>query len=402
MNTIWKGASKKLDESDFKTLAMARGFEEAVVLAITLTEAGKSGYDRQGRLKALFEPHRFWRELGPGPKRDEAVRQGLAYPDWIPNSYPSDSYPRIIAASAIDETAALAATSWGFGQILGSNFKMAGYKSPQAMVASFAEDEENQFTGMFNFIKARGLEKAVREKNWPVFAEGYNGKKFRVHGYHIKLANNYQRALKIIAGRKAKPISTPVIKPKPVTEVVEPVAQTSLKVGARGPIVKAVQEKLNELGYFLRADRSFGPRTRDMIMAVEADMQWPITGEIGWDMLQKLDTVPPRAISPERAERTAAELAPESRIIQKSNTGEVVAVGSVAVGAVTEGSKLIPTTEGSLMENIIGFLSPLQTIRDFVGEHWGFVLLLGGLVAWQLFKKIKQYRVEDHHTGKTT
>lgn len=399
MSAIWQGTAKRLDESDFQTMAARRGYEEAVIRAITLTEAANSGFDKRGRLKALFEPHRFWRELGPGPKRDEAVRKGLAYENWVPGNYPSDSYPRIIAASAIDQTAALKATSWGLGQILGSNFKLAGFPSPEAMVASFAADEENQLGGMFNFIKNRGLEDAAKNKRWEPFAEGYNGKKFRTHGYHIKLAKNYQRALNQIAALKKQPASKIVV---PMKQVVAPApSQSSLKVGSKGSVVRAVQERLNELGYFLRVDGSFGPRTRDMIMAVEADMQWPVTGEISWDTLQKLDTVPMRTVASERAEKTADELKTESRIVRKSDTGEKVAAAGVVVGVVNEGSKLVPVSEGSLIDNITSFLTPLQTIRDFIGDHWGFVVILGGFVAWQLFKRIKEYRLEDHHSGKT-
>ena len=75
-----------------------------------------------------------------------AVAAGLAYPKWGERPYPSDSYPRIMAAGAIDLQAALKATSWGMGQILGENYAAAGFRSlPLGCRHSYTGAESERF-----------------------------------------------------------------------------------------------------------------------------------------------------------------------------------------------------------------------------------------------------------------
>jgi hypothetical protein len=75
-------------------------------------ESRGSGFDAQGRPLILFEPHIFYALLGSSRQRDEAMVHGLAYPRWGTRPYPRDSYPRLIEAIGIDETAALKSASW--------------------------------------------------------------------------------------------------------------------------------------------------------------------------------------------------------------------------------------------------------------------------------------------------
>lgn len=64
---------------------------------------------------------------------------------------------------AITETAVLKACSWGFGQILGENHRVAGYATPQAMVLAFCDrGEAEHLTAMVRFIVAKGLDDDLR------------------------------------------------------------------------------------------------------------------------------------------------------------------------------------------------------------------------------------------------
>jgi|SRR5215207_9653841 len=188
----FQGAAKRLDDIDLPRLGALIGVGEDELHAFLEVEARGSGFDQQGRLKMLFEPHVFYRNLA-GVKRTQAVRAGLAYKNWKPGAYPKDSYPRLLAALAIDETAALKACSWGIGQILGENHKAAGYATPQAMVAAFVEDEEAQLEGVINFIRANGLADELKRHDWAGFARGYNGAGYAKHGYHTKLAAAFRK-----------------------------------------------------------------------------------------------------------------------------------------------------------------------------------------------------------------
>lgn len=186
----FKGAARRLDDVDLPRLGHLIGVGEDVVHAILDVEAAGAGFDDQGRPKMLYEPHLFWRELGPGEARVLAQAQGLAYPSWR-RSYPKDSYPRFAEARKIDARAAFRSCSWGLGQILGSNASLAGFDSPEEMVAAFMEDEEHHLAAMVQFIISAGLDDELRRLDWRGFARGYNGPQYERNGYHTKLAKRY-------------------------------------------------------------------------------------------------------------------------------------------------------------------------------------------------------------------
>ncbi len=196
MAVTFKGQGNKLTSIELGLIARQIGVGEDEVHAILDTETSGSGFDSQGRPKMLFEPHIFYRHC-PKDKLQQAVDQGLAYPHWGEQKYPSDSYPRITAAMALDETAALLSASWGLGQIMGENFKACGYDNVQDMVSDFADDEELQLEAMVNFIISKGLDKALAAHDWAAFAHGYNGAGFAKNAYDKKLAAAYAKWRKI-------------------------------------------------------------------------------------------------------------------------------------------------------------------------------------------------------------
>lgn len=196
MSTLtFKAPAKKLDDVDLPRIASEIQCGEDELHAVLDVETAGGSADSKGRLKMLFEPHVFYRNL-KGAERDAAVKAGVAYPNWR-SGYPADSYPRLMKAIAINETAALMAASWGLGQILGENYKLAGYDSPQAMIAAFSQDEENHLQAMVDFIKGRGLARALARHDWAAFAYGYNGAKYAAHGYDKRLGAAFAKWQKI-------------------------------------------------------------------------------------------------------------------------------------------------------------------------------------------------------------
>ncbi|MER8962986.1 N-acetylmuramidase domain-containing protein [Mesorhizobium sp. M0701] len=137
-------------------------------------EAAGSGFDSEGRPKLLFEPHVVHRNLS-GAKRAAAVKAGLAYAKWGAKPYPKDSYPRLVAAMAIEEAAALKSASSGLTQILGENFKAAGFPSIQAMVQAFMDDEAAHLEATVKLLVAWKVDDDLRAHRWPVVAETWNG-----------------------------------------------------------------------------------------------------------------------------------------------------------------------------------------------------------------------------------
>lgn len=186
------GTGKKLTDEDLPRVGHAIGVGEDEIHAVLEVECRGSGFDKMKRPAMLFEPHVFYRELKDPKERARAVKQGLAYPKWRRN-YPKDSYPRLDRALQINVEAALRSASWGLGQIMGFNHKLAGYRSAQEMVEAFKQGEGYQLEAMITFIKTAGLDDELRAHDWRGFARGYNGSGYAKHGYHTRLAKAFAK-----------------------------------------------------------------------------------------------------------------------------------------------------------------------------------------------------------------
>ena len=143
---------------------------------------------------------------------------------------------------------ALEATSWGLGQIMGSNHVAAGYESAAEMVAAFLDSEESQLAGAVAFIRANHLDDELRGHQWAAFARGYNGPAYASHGYHTKLAARFAFWRKIPdtpwkppAPAIAAVLASPVVDEKKAVAVLKRITSTSAKPAA--PMAKKAQRK---------------------------------------------------------------------------------------------------------------------------------------------------------------
>ena len=103
-------------------------------------------------------------------------------------------YSRLGKAYGLDpsaQDAALESTSWGLGQVLGTNSVSVGYHSVQAMVAAMAASEDQQLQAVVSFILANRLEGALQAQNWAAYAAGYNGRDYAKNHYDTNLAQAY-------------------------------------------------------------------------------------------------------------------------------------------------------------------------------------------------------------------
>jgi len=191
------GEAKKAIQDDYLAAALSIGVPYAAFRAVMTVEAGGSGFDSANRPKILFERHIFYRLLKNLPEKlAKATEAGLAYPKWGEKPYPKGSeavYAELTAACEIDETAALQSTSWGLGQIMGSNYKLAGCDSVQEMVEQAKESEANQLLHMANFIKHANLCDELCRQDWAGFAKGYNGPAYQKNQYDVKLEQAYNK-----------------------------------------------------------------------------------------------------------------------------------------------------------------------------------------------------------------
>ena len=210
----FQGKAMRLDDIDLPRIGAQIGVGEDEIHAVLDVETRGGGFDKLGRPKMLFEPHIFYREL-EGEQRQKAVAQGLAYKIWGTRKYPKDSYDLLRRAMLINPDAALRSCSWGLGQIMGFNHKLAGYSNVASMVSAFLDDEETHLAAMVKFIEASGLDGHLRNHDWRGFASGYNGPGYAKHGYHLKLARAYAKWSKIpdtpfVIDRTPPPATEPV------------------------------------------------------------------------------------------------------------------------------------------------------------------------------------------------
>ena len=192
MKTDFKGKAKKLEDKDLPRIGARIRVGEDEIHAFMDVEAAGSGFDNQGRPKMRFEYHYFYKRLKAKQLQD-AIKQRLAYKSWRSGKHPRDMYPILQQAIKINPTAALQSASWGLGQIMGSNYKAAGYPTVQAMVKDFMADEDNHLEAMVNFLIANHLDDDLRDHRWSGLARGYNGPAYASHGYHTKLAAAYKK-----------------------------------------------------------------------------------------------------------------------------------------------------------------------------------------------------------------
>lgn len=382
----FKGAARRLDALDIVQVAQLIGVGEDEIRAILEVESRGSGFDRQGRPAMLFEPHVFWKELGPGPKRDAAAKAGLAYPKWKAGAYPKDSYPRLRQATQIDFTAALRSASWGLGQVMGFNHKAAGFNTVQDMVAAFCRDEETHLEAMIRFIKARGLADEIQRRDWAGFARAYNGPGYATNRYDKRLAQAYAKWVQV-------PNAQFDLDEARKEDEAACRSQTFLDVAR----IRAVQEKLIALGYHMvgRADGSFGPRTAGAIAAFEAENGFEVRGKIDQALIDRLETAEPHEPSPERQTGT-----PQDSV---TKTADAIKKGSIVAGAVVGGDQAIDTlgkveAAQSYVERVLAIIKPL---RELVADHWP-LLLIGGAayIAWRAHGAVTQ-RIAEYREGKT-
>lgn len=169
------------------------------------------------------------------------------------------------------------------------------------------------------------------------------------------------------------------------------------QVGLSSAAIQTVQQRLRDLGYYEvgLADGKPGPRTRAAILAFRADNSLPLSPEIDRQLVEALKNVPPRAVSPERAEGK-----PEgSRIIRAANVQ--IATGAVGAAAAVA-STVAPAVQQAEQAN--GLLKRLFSLLHFdtlLGSAlpWLMASLCAVVILYAVITKMA--RTEDFQTGRT-
>jgi peptidoglycan hydrolase-like protein with peptidoglycan-binding domain len=183
-------APPQLVMTDYQAVANAIGCEVAAVRAVVSVEAAGSGFYSDSRPKILFEAQWFG-DLTNDDYDDDYP--SISSPVWNRNLYIGGvgEWDRLYLACTLDRIAAMKSASWGLGQVMGFNYKAAGYGDVETFVRDMHLSEGKQLMAMFNFIKSNGLDRALIRKDWATFALGYNGESYRVNAYDQKLQDSY-------------------------------------------------------------------------------------------------------------------------------------------------------------------------------------------------------------------
>lgn len=379
----FNGPAKRIEDVDLPRVARLIGVGEDEIHAVMDVETAGGGFDAHGRPKMLFEPHVFYRNLS-GAKRAAAIQAGLAYARWGERPYPKDSYPRLLKAMEIDETAALKSASWGLGQILGENYEAAGYDTVQDMVRDFTLDEDNHLEAMIRFIKERHLDDELRAHNWAGFARGYNGAQYAKHNYHGRLAAAYAKWRRI--------------KDTPYDGKTQSEAKPAPKRLLTKDDVKKLQGHLNRLGYNAGAeDGKVSDLTTRAIASFQKANDLKVTGEFDEATIAAIPTGKPRVV--ERANPVPEN----SRIVEESGKLKKLAgTGFLAmIGSYFKDPLAALTGVSQWMVDFRSQLQPLADLGVIAMDHWYVPAAAVCVGVWVLANKIQKARIEDHRSGKT-
>ena len=218
--------------------------DEASIRAVIRVES-RGGFDRSGRPRILFERHYFHRLTGG---RFDMCAPDLSHRRWGGYGRSGAQYDRLARAIVLDREAALRSASWGAFQIMGDNFSACGFAGVEDFVCAMIGSEDAHLAAFVAFLKSRGLDRSLRNRDWARFARGYNGPAYRKHAYDQRLARAYREC----AG----------------THV--------LRRGDKGADVRQLQQRLGTM-----VDGIFGPATELAVRSFQRERGLVPDGRVG-------------------------------------------------------------------------------------------------------------------------
>ena len=193
----------KLTYDDFKELADKLGCEVEVIQSFVKTETGgKSVFLDNMHPKILFERHHF--------RKYTNERYDKSHPDISVSQKQAGKYggselqwTRLAKAYALDPVAAISACSWGAFQVMGVNYKAAGYKTVQEFAQAMCRSEKAHLNLVHAWFKINSHAiPFLKAKNWAKIAREYNGPGYAKNKYDIKLEQHYNEFIELNKRRK--------------------------------------------------------------------------------------------------------------------------------------------------------------------------------------------------------
>lgn len=191
---------KYLNEDDFVRASAKAQVEINLIKTVTAVEALQFGFFSNGLPVTLFERHKFYENLCKNKGDDFANKVAARNPDICnpsPGGYTGGKaeLQRLERARSIDETSALLSASYGLFQIMGFNYKQAGYNSVKEYYEAVCVSEDNQLDAFVNYLmldKDKSLLTNLKKKDFVAFAKEYNGPAYSKNSYDTKMQKAYQ------------------------------------------------------------------------------------------------------------------------------------------------------------------------------------------------------------------
>lgn len=190
---------QKLNENDFQAAAALLKCDVPAIKAVAAVESAGDGFLSDGRVKILFEGHKFYKYTNGAYAQTHPT---ICYKTWTKAFYSkgktadvrgAGELARLEEAMALDRTAALKSASYGKFQIMGFNFEICGFKNVDDFYAAMQVSEGEHLKAFCNFITSNSLDGALRNHQWAKLAQGYNGDSYKENQYDTKLANAYAK-----------------------------------------------------------------------------------------------------------------------------------------------------------------------------------------------------------------
>jgi hypothetical protein len=188
MTESFAGPGTPISARDFEACCAKLDVGAPALWAVLAVESRGFGFFVDKRPQILFERHKFRKRTGG---RFDARFPAVSGPrgGYLKGAA---EYGRLATAMRLDRDAALKSASWGLGQVMGFNFKSAGFGGVDQMVQAFVEGESAQLMGVVNFILDQSaMAQALRRQDWAKFAFFYNGPLFRDNKYDSELERNH-------------------------------------------------------------------------------------------------------------------------------------------------------------------------------------------------------------------
>lgn len=184
---------KYLSEKEIEIQAKLANYPVSIIKALRDVEARAEGFLYDGRPIILFERHKFYLYLSKikgeaFAKTLLSTNSDICNPERGGYKGYEEEWTRLARAMSFCNEAAILSTSFGLFQIMGFNYKVAGYPTVDLFYNDMCFTEKNHLKAFINFIiNNPGLSTAVKQRNHKRIALLYNGAAADQNDYANKL-----------------------------------------------------------------------------------------------------------------------------------------------------------------------------------------------------------------------